>query len=320
VFVSIVQRYRELFQRTEEPRAQAGQPFGARLRAWWEGAEPLSEPDTILANVAVSEASESVKPDVLPPSSEWAEDRIALMERLWGEDFISPGDLNYVLDLIKPIGINPSMHVLNLGAQIGGATRGVAQRWGAWVVGLVSSAELADVAQKRSYARGLGGKAQIKHYDPESAALRPNTFNCAYAREAFFTVRGKARLFRSVAAALKPSGQFMFTDYVVSDPQAEGARAWMALEPVAPHVWTADRTMDCLQKAGFSIWFNDDLTEQHQGQILQGWSKLVSGLAPGSLPRSAVGPLVDEVALWARRIAAIQSGALKLFRFYCVKA
>ncbi|MSP89014.1 MAG: methyltransferase domain-containing protein [Alphaproteobacteria bacterium] len=274
----------------------------------------------ILASAAGPEAAGSSDPDVLPLAEEWAEDRIALMEQLWGADFISPGDLNYVLDLVKPIGINPSMHVLNLGAQLGGATRGVAERWGAWVVGLESSAELAAKAQKRSYTRGLGGKAQVKHYDPKSAALRPNAFNCAYAREAFFTVEGKERLFKAVATALKPSGQFMFTDYVISDPEAEGARAWIAHEPVAQHIWTQDKTMTCLEKSGFNIWFNDDLTDQHQGQILQGWSKLVSSLAPGSLPRMLVGLLVDEVELWARRIAAIQCGALKLFRFYCVKA
>lgn len=315
--VSIAQRYRELFQRPEEGREQTRQPLGARLKAWWEGAE--SEPDAVLASVTVPDSSGPAAPDVLPASSEWARDRVALMEQLWGEDFISPGDLNYVLDLVKPIGINPSMHVLNLGAQLGGATRGVAERWGAWVVGLESSPELAGIAQERSYARGLGGKAQVRHYDPESAKLRPNSFNCAYAREAFFTVEGKERLFKAVAAALKPSGQFMFTDYVVSDPDAGGARAWIEREPVAPHVWTTDRIIACLQSCGFSIWFNDDLTDQHQGQILRGWSKLVSTLAPGSLPRTSVGPLVDEVELWARRVAAIQSGVLKLFRFYCVK-
>lgn len=318
--MSIIQRYRELFHQTEGARDVARQPWGTRLKSWWKGAAPEAEPDMVLASATASAAAEPNRPEVLPLSTEWAEDRIALMEQLWGQDFISPGDLNYVLDLVKPIGINPSMHVLNLGAQLGGATRGVAERWGAWVVGLESSAELALKAQERSYARGLGGKAQVKHYDPESAALRPNTFNCAYAREAFFTVEGKERLFKAVAAALKPNGQFMFTDYVVSDPEAGGARAWIEHEPVAPHVWTSDKIVTCLQKSGFSIWFNDDLTEQHQSLILHGWSKLVTALAPGSLPRTAVGPLVDEVELWARRVAAIQSGVLKLFRFYCVKA
>lgn len=318
--MSIAQRYSELFHRTEGARDRAGQPWRTRLKTWWEGAEPEAEPDMVLADATAPAAAEPSKPDILPGSIEWAENRIALMERLWGEDFISPGGLSYVLDLVRPIGINSTMHVLDLSAQLGGATRGVAERWGAWVVGLESSADLAEKAQKRSYARGLGGKAQVKHFDPETASLRPNTFNCAYAREAFFTVVGKERLFRAVAGTLKPSGQFMFTDYVVSDPHCDSARAWMEHEPVSPNVWTTDQTMDCLRKSGFSVWFNDDLTEQHQSLILQGWANLVGMMAPGSLPRAAIGPLVDEVELWARRIAAIQSGVLKLFRFYCVKA
>lgn len=317
-FASIVQRCSDLLAETasDASAARAHRPWRVRLNAWWEGIDPEAAPVEVLSQVA---ASAPEQPDVLSPEAEWAQSRVALIEQLWGDDVMSPGGLNYFLEMVKPLGVNPAMHVLDLGAHLGGAARGVVERWGAWVVGLESSAELAVQGQKRSRARGLGGKAQIKHFDPETFTLRPNTFNCAYARETFFKVAAKERLFRAIAAALKSNGQLMFTDYVVTGRAPEAARAWLANEPVTPHAWTAERIVDCLQSAGFSLWFNDDLTEQHQGQILQGWHKLVRTLAPGSLPHNAVGPLVNEVELWARRIAAIEAGALKVHRFYGVK-
>jgi len=77
--------------------------------------------------------------------------------------------------------------------------------------------------------------------------------------------------------------------------------------------------VECLQNTGFNVWFKDDLTDQHQNQILAGWRRLVGTLAPGGLAPKALTPLIDEVELWARRVAAIEAGALKLYRFYAAK-
>ena len=96
----------------------------------------------------------------------------------------------------------------------------MAEQQGSWVDGLEANAVLAAVGMERMTKAGLGKKAPIRHYDPETFRW-PKRVDVVFAREAFFTLANKADLAAAVSAILKPGGQFLFTDYTLE----EGAKA-----------------------------------------------------------------------------------------------
>ena len=165
----------------------------------------------------------------------WSATRLDVAEKLWGEGFVSPGSEDYLPTLVKPLGLNPAMSVLDLGAGLGGTTRLMAKQFGAWVTGLESSPLLVKAGMERSYKLGLVRQAPIQAYDPE-AFRYPKRVDAVFAKEAFFTVIDKAGLLDNLVVVLKPRGQVLFTDYV-TDPgglESPALASWAAREPVEP--------------------------------------------------------------------------------------
>ena len=73
----------------------------------------------------------------------WSEARIGLSQKIWGEGFSSPGEEDYILGLVKSLGLTPAMSELDLGAGLGGAGRVMAQSFGCWVTSLEVNPDLA---------------------------------------------------------------------------------------------------------------------------------------------------------------------------------
>src|SRR5579864_1581873 len=116
-----------------EAIAEAARPsFRTRFRAWWEGydlpprdqpAEALdAAPATAKAARPAPARADSKQPDPNAGALDrhgkplWSATRIEVAEKLWGEGFIGPGGADYVPDLVKPLGLDKTMSVLDLSA------------------------------------------------------------------------------------------------------------------------------------------------------------------------------------------------------------
>ena len=243
------------------------------------------------------------------------------METIWGPGFIGPGGSEHVLKLVQPFGMNSSMNVLDLGAGLGGPARAIAEDSKAWLTGMEGSDALAIAGMERSTNAGMSKKAPVNHTDFETIELRPNFFDRVFSKEALFTVADKERLFKMVFTALKNEGQFVFTDYMVRERGAESqaVKDWIAHEPVQPHLWSPDRTEAYLKRLTFDIRVVEDITKGARRRIFEGWQKFIDTHEPGSIPDELVPSLVDEAEHWARRVAALDSGNIRMYRIYALK-
>ena len=309
--------------------------FRVRFLAWWQGenaedvaAEPGSDDESLketlakktLAGVASLEfKAEEAAPEITDKN--WPEERIKIAEIIWGPGFIGPGGSEHVLKLVQPFGMNSSMNVLDLGAGLGGPARAVAEDSKAWLTGMENSDALAFAGMVRSTNAGMSKKAPITHADFETIELRPKFFDRVYSKEALFTVADKERLFEMVFKALKNEGQFVFTDYMLRDRGAgsQAVKDWIAHEPVQPHPWSPDRTEAYLKRLGFDIRVVEDITKGARRRIFKGWQKFIDTHEPGSIPEELVSSLVDEAEHWAHRVAALDSGNIRVYRIYALK-
>jgi cyclopropane fatty-acyl-phospholipid synthase-like methyltransferase len=313
-----------------------------RVRAWWEGYD-LSG---LRAEIAAAEAELAEEENrrttaagiILPPpltaiatpfpgepvdrqgKPVWTADRVGVAETLWGQDFLTPGGVEHTTYLVKPFGINPTMSLLDLAAGLGGAGRTIAREYKAWVTGMESSALLAQMGMERSEKAGFSKQAPVQHYDPASLTLS-HRYDGIFAKEAFFSVADKDRLFDTIAAGLKPGGQFLFTDYCIETEEALAnprLARWSAHEQVLPVLWPARRLASALKARKLDVRISEDMTHLQRRLVLRALGHLLEHLDAHTMRPNTKLAVLDEVELWARRMGAFEAG-LRVYRFYCMK-
>src|SRR5579871_6445598 len=129
-------------------------------------------------------------PDVVVPSSfvadtalpddddpVWPSARIAVVEALWGEGFLFPGGREETLRLAAPLGLSAASSLLLAGAGSGGGPRAIAAEMGGWVSGYEANPRLVELANERSQRGGLGRRAAVAVWDPETPRFPPRYFH-----------------------------------------------------------------------------------------------------------------------------------------------
>ena len=300
-----------------------------RLHAWWYGYDVAGR-DKAAAAGAQAAAAAALTPQPRDPTKPdpdagrldrfgkplWSATRIDVAEKLWGKGFIGPGAEDYVPDLVKPLGLDKTMSVLDLSAGLGGITRMMARHFGAWVTGLELSPALAARGADYSRKSDVAKHAPISHYDPNFLAL-DRKFDAVFAKEIFFCM-DMEKILTQIRGHLKPHGQLLFTDYLISDDiKVEGLGGWAEAEKLAPCPWGPGETAACLKSLGFDLRIALDMTDVQRKLIMSKLAEFHSFLSERDLDHDTKMAVTEEVALWARRAEALKHG-LKLYRVHCL--
>ncbi len=171
---------------------------------------------------------------------------------------------------------------------------------------------------QRSTAAGLARKAPVSHGRFTSLNIRRRTIDCVFSKEALFTVSDKQQLFESLHNMLKIEGQLLFTDFFAAQADASGpaTEVWVAHEPKKPVLWSVDKTNEVLKECGFEVRITEDLTGRYRERVIAGFSRLLTEMETTSLEPMLISWLIAEAEYWARRIAVLDSGEVKVFRVY----
>jgi hypothetical protein len=296
-------------------------PWKIRLYGWWEGyvlprrRRPPPRSGRGHATLASRRAATAARHDALQQAAVDGDPHRGRREAAGGRLRLA-----YIPEIVKPLGLNPAMSVLDLSAGLGGAARAMVTRYGAWVNGREMSPVLAEHGMAQSSKAGMAKQAPVGVYDPE-CLVHPSCYDCVFAKESFFTVADKARLLDGVEQCLKSRGQLLFTDYVIDPavPPSGAIQAWFAYEPLELHPLTIEQTINELLQRNFDVRINEDITERHRSMILGAIAALVEHVSSHQLDQETRTAVVEEVELWARRVAALDAG-LRVYRFYALKS
>ncbi len=296
--------------------------FGSFADGRARAAPARSEPAPPQPRPRLVDASPEAEPVPDPPRA-WTPRRIRLAATLWGEGFVAPGGAEEALRLSKPLGLQESHSLLNLGAGLGGAARAITAAWGTWVSGFEENADLAAAAEALSKKAKVEKKAEIRPYDPAAPRFRASYFHHALVQEAFWTVEDKAGLLEAVAAALKPGGQLVMTDLTLGDaplsPEDETARAWARLDRGPAQLAAAEEGNALLVRQGFDVRIAEDISARHVQQAVAAWRGMVDVLVAQPPTRAQALTVIQEAELWLRRLALIRSGRLRLMRWHAIR-
>ncbi len=302
----------------QEAADRGGVSLRDRFKAWWEGTELLDTPAVSEAETEV-EASPTAEDE--GPKKRWEPSRVSLVQKVWGEGFITPGGRNHIKDMITVFGLDPAMGVLDLGAGLGGAGRIMCGEFGVWVTGFEVDADLAEAGLALSVKAGMSEKAPVQVFDPKTFEHKQHSIDCVFSKEFLFSVADKNKLLKAIEDLLKPKGQFMFTDFVLAETNLRSPvlETWIENEPNRPRPWSVEDYEVGLTTARLDVRVTEDITKAYRAMVIKGWADYTEATQEGGVDVKTAPALVDEVELWTRRIQAIDSGDLKVCRIHAFK-
>jgi SAM-dependent methyltransferase len=247
-------------------------------------------------------------------------DRTEVRQRLYGRGYLIPGDAAHVLNLVEPFQLDGAASLLDLAAGLGGPARAIAQAFHARVLGLERDPDLARRNAVMSAALGTSSLVRVRGCDPETVELDTGRYDCALGREATYMVAEKERLLRVVVQALKSRGQIILTDFVLdrSAGERDELACWSDSRERRPSLWTLAQYTDCFRSLGFNLRSVTDIGPFHRRQILAAWIALLRSGDIRRLSPSQVDTVLAEAESSLRTVAALESGALKYYRFEAI--
>ncbi|MCA3261521.1 MAG: methyltransferase domain-containing protein [Telmatospirillum sp.] len=309
-----------------------------RLHAWWEGYEydkpPAAAPQSAAAPAAAPEpmaasSSDVAHPDPIKPpmtgkvvvKDQWPRERIKVAQLVWGDGFTFPGAVDFVLKLAGPLALQRESIGLDLGCGLGAGTRALAQTTGAWMEGYDLSLELAQTGAGLSRAAGLESKAPIGFLDAAEGSFKPKRYDGVLVRNVFSLISDKPKLLTRLAHGMKPGAKLVVFDWAISREDAHGPAldAYRLGEATAPRLSTQAQFAAQIETAGLGIADNEDFTAAFRAEILVGWAQIDRLVARGQLDPREGEALMGEAKLWARRLAAMDSGDLRVVRIVAAK-
>jgi len=285
---------------------------------WKDGPEDIfargSSPAAKAAPAAPSAALGATP--TLTPQGLWHAQPGEISEKMWGHGYVQPGDAALSELMISPLGLNKDHSVLDLSAGLGGRLRKVADDFQVYVTGLEPDPQIAARGMEISIATGKGKRAAIATYDPANFSVARN-YDCILARETFYRVEDRVKLFTALGACAKPKAQVSFTDYIVNpeDRDKPGIKAWMEFEKGANPASLVELA-EAWAKAGFNLRVHDDQTAFYVKEVSAGVKRLAAFLATAPKPDAETkAALRRRVETWMHRLNALSQG-MKFYRFY----
>ena len=278
-----------------------------RLHAWWNG---YDAPEVKL-RAPFGAGGDAEEPGATESTRRLACAHVA--ELLWGRGTITPGDADFVVDLVKLLSPDETMTLAEFGAGLGSSCRAISKQTGIWTTGFEESPELAEAGMELSVGAGMRRKAPIGTFDPmQPLDLKSQSTNIVLCKEYLFTLADKRRFLAEVHRVLKPHGSLVLTDYMLQSPQntEQTLARWAPSEPRKPLPWTRKAYEVCLLDLGFTLNISKTLTEEYKRMVAHAWSEFQQQYQADSLPNGEKGVFLSELAMWAGRLHAIANGAL----------
>ncbi len=257
-----------------------------------------------------------------PVRERWSMARIAAVEALWGEGFVSPGGAAEAVRLAKPLGLTSKASLLLVGGGTGGPAHTIAATFGTWVASLEAERVLSELAtSRRAVADEAASRVTGGTWDRAAPAFPVRSSNHALSLE---SLRGTPPepFIASISRALRPQGQLVMTELVADRrPQAADREfaAWCRLENRLPGLPEPEEVGGLLKSHNFDVRVAEDISDRHVAQTLAGWRDAVRELAAGPKPEAGqAAAFVTEAELWLLRIRLMRRLGLRLMRWHAI--
>ncbi|TNE36203.1 MAG: methyltransferase domain-containing protein [Alphaproteobacteria bacterium] len=291
--------------------------FKKRLKAWWDGYELEKEK---AAAIAVDDSRDYVPaPEEGPPTVKgWSISRQKSVVTLFGEGMVRSIPDDTKTKLTRPLGINKKLSITELGSGLGGFARWTSETYNAYVTGYEEDLQLLDAATEMTVMAGLNRKVNFMTCDFDNFDPKERSADIVYASEALFCVQNKEKCFQAIRRMLKPTGQFMMSDFMLEGTPVDAPElaAWRNSEPRLPYLLDVQAIRKLLSSAGFEVSIAENVSETYKANVLRAFADYAKRTSDGEKSGHLHEWILKEGEMWMRRIKLMEDGHLKVFRIY----
>lgn len=294
-------------------------PFKERLCAWWAGADVAMPAQRAAAKPPVSRALPAQNA-LVEPLALWESPAMRIAQLAWGEGCSKPGGTGYLRDLAKPLGLDSTKSMMEFGAGLGGGARALHHASGAWITGYEIDADVARAARQLSSLARMEKAVEIACCAAQDFAPRRGSYDCVLSTETLYRVEKKEELLIKLEDGLKPRGQILITDFVLGPGVSADDQRLKALAPGSAVFWPASRYARHFRERNLDLRVSEDITAAYRRLVIDGCRRFTDG-GPRLVAHAKAYPeaIVAFLDLWAARMAAFESGLLKVMRFSALK-
>lgn len=308
----------------ETPEDSEDPTWRDKLRAWWHGDDYAmrhmvqdyrTKPELPPADGNAGPA----EPQELPTLERWTPRRLQVAQKLFGEGFNQPGGEDLMKPLIAPLGLNPNMSIAEIGCGMGGMSRMMA-RENLWIDAYEQDADLAGAADEVARSQGVKQRINIKTQPLDALQLKRKSIDIVVSKDGLIAAQDKRLLLAKIRAAMKPGGQLMFTDFLLTGAtESRIYDVWREREPVKPHLLTPDGLQAELESLNFVICYMEDVTPDLKSAVIDSFSRYAEEV---KMRGKAVDPnerdwAISEGEHWAIRLSALDANIIRQYRIYC---
>lgn len=292
-----------------------------RLRAWWHGDDYVMQHAVkdYSTPTAEAETPQDDTPKEVPSIESWSPRRRQVVQKLFGEGFNQPGGEELMKPLTAPLGLNPNMSIAELGSGMGGMTRMMA-RENLWIDAYEPDPELAAASIELAKSQGVKQRTNIKVGSLDDIHFKRKSVDVFLSKDGLMSVQDKRLLLAKLRAAMKPGGQLMFTDFLLTgSTESRVYEVWWDREPVKPHLLTPEGLQAELESLNFIICYMEDVTHELKEAVIQSFAAYAEEV---KLKGKAVDENEREWAIcegehWAIRLSAMDANIIRLYRVFC---
>lgn len=309
----------------ENPEQDQSGTWRERLRAWWHGddyamghmvqdysSHPAEDPQP-------GDDTPGDEPQETPSIDRWTPRRQQIVQKLFGEGFNQPGGEELMKTLTAPLGLNPNMSITELGCGMGGMSRLMA-RDNLWIDAYEPDPDLAEAATNIAKSQGVKQRINLKIQPLDELNLKRKSVDVFLSKDGLMSVQDKRLLLAKIRAAMKPGGQLMFTDFLLTgSTESRVYEVWWDREPVKPHLLTPEGLQAELESLNFIICYMEDVTHEVKSAVIEAFGNYAADIK--LLGRNANENerdwVISEGEHWAIRLSAMDANIIRLYRVYC---
>ena len=194
---------------------------------------------------------------------------VAIIQRMFGEEYLSPGGeaaTDQLIELAKP---DRETVLLDVGSGLGGAALRLAEKVGCSVTGLDLVESNVQTASATAERLGLTELVRFQQGDATDLPFDDNSFTMIWGQDAWAHVPDRALLLKECARVLAPGGRIVFSDFLLTGREDDFYQTTLLPELACPSYETFEGYRGFLEDNGFVDIQAHDLSDQYASHYRQ---------------------------------------------------